>query len=121
MTAFSPTILKVESPIQKTVYLAALTLGLGLILIGISWLSQLGCAVIILTQLLTGRFARGRHFIAVAGWIFVLGALASAGWQLAAALRFGHPWERNPLPWWCAAFILSIWLGSLITELRQKK
>jgi len=102
------------------IYLTAVTLGVALMLTGISWLTQLGCAVILSVQIITGRFSGGQVFMTAVGCSIVLLALVSGIWQFKMALRFNHLWLGFPPPWWWAVFLLTGWIGVMISEIRKR-
>jgi len=102
------------------IYLTFVTLGLALMLTGVSWVSQFGCAIVLSVHLFTGRFSGGSAFMTSVGWSFVLLGLVSGIWQFKVALRYGHLWLGFPPPWWWAGFILTMWIGVVISEVRKR-
>jgi hypothetical protein len=115
------TVPKPLSPTGKTLYLIANTAGFALMATGILWLVQLGCAINISAQLLSGRFSPGGGYMTWVGCCIVLLALASSEWMFANAYRSGHVWQRPPQPWWWVGFISIAWAGVLISELKKRK
>jgi len=112
------------SPFVKAVYLAAVTVGLGLTVIGNMWMMELGCAVVLTTQILARRYFDGTNVMTRArpkvGWGIVIFALSSGTWMFVQAYRGGFVWQRTPPQWWWVAFISVVWLMVVVTELRNK-
>jgi hypothetical protein len=112
---------RLKSPtLRGAIYLTFVTLSLAPILTGISWLTQLGFAVFLSVQLITGRFSSGSAFMAAVGWGIVLVGLVSGIWQFKVALWQNHLWLGFPPAWWWVVFILLAWIGFVVSEVRKR-
>jgi len=109
-----------SSTLRVAIYLTFVTLGVALMLTGVGWLTQLGCAVILSVQIITRRFSRGQVFMTAVGCSIVLLALVNGIRELKVALRYRHLWLGFPPPWWWAIFILTAWIGVVISEVRKR-
>ena len=108
------------SPLQEAIYMASITIGLGLLPCGVFWLQQLGCAIALSAQLISGRFSAGSTFLAGVGWFIVTLAVVVAGWQFSVAHHLGHVLQKFPTPWWWAGFIFTVWASLVWSELTRK-
>lgn len=108
------------TPVGKAIYLVSMTLGCACMVITISWVIELGCAIVLGTQLLSGRYGDGSRYMTWVGRCIVLLALAAGGWMFTVAYHSGHVWERYSPQWWWVGFISLMWLLLVITELKKK-
>ena len=108
-----------KSKMKSAIYLAFITLGLVLILTGISWLCLLGCAVTLSALIFSGHRSRGNAFTALFGCVGLFISLVGGIWQFIAALRHGLVWLRVPPHWPFVALVLAAWFSVLLREFWQ--
>jgi hypothetical protein len=84
------------------------TVGFGLILMGISWMTLLGVAFIILSRF---YLIRPAQLLAGLTVILVLVVLRLT--------RGGNMFSRMPLNWWFISAFIGLWLWRVISELRR--
>jgi len=94
------------------------TLGMALVLTGISWLCLFGCAIVLSGLIFSGRLVCGRAFrvfFAYAGLFFslVFGVL-----QFIQAEQHGLVWLRVPPHWAFVVFTVAVWLSAVVGGVR---
>ena len=107
-----------KRPVSRIVfYLILLTLGLALLLSGISWLCLFGCAMVSCAIRFVGRRPASDWFNSLVCYLGLCIAFVGGIYQLAGVWRHGQVWFRVPPPWWYSLFIVAAWAGVVIKEL----
>ena len=86
--------------------LGLLTAGVGLMLVGLSWLTFLGLALVILSE----SHAYDRKLNSTALWICFAGAVLGL-------IQGSHSFSRTPPAWWYVAMLVGIWIFGSFRQL----
>jgi hypothetical protein len=104
---------------RLAIYLTSITLGMVLILTGISWLCLLGCAITLSGLLFSGNVSSRPFHVRLISYLGLPISLFGGVWQFIQAEQSGHVWFRVPPHWWFVAFILAVWLPLVVGEFWQ--
>ena len=110
--------LRKSSTIKLVLYLTSITLGMVLILIGISWLCLLGCAITLSALLFSGNLRIHPFRVRLVSYLGLVISLFGGVWQFVQAERYGFVFLRVPPHWWFVVFIIVAWLSLFVRELR---
>ena len=111
-----PSVLMTSRPWQSAAYLTLVTLGFGLVLMGVSWLCEFGCTLVLCALLFVGRAPFQGHFTSLIAYLGLFVSFGGGVYQLITAHQNGHLWFRVPPPWWFVVFISAVWVVSLVKE-----
>jgi hypothetical protein len=104
---------------KLAIYVTSITLGMVLILTGISWLCLLGCAITLSGLLFSGHISSRPFRVRLVSYIGLPISLFGGVWQFIQAERHGLVWFRVPPHWTFVAFILAVWLSLIVGEFWQ--
>lgn len=105
--------------IKLAIYLISLTLGMALILSGISWLGLFGAAIVLSAILFASHLSFRRPASAWFAYIGLFVSLLGGVKQFAESLRHGPLFMRVPPHWTFDAFIVAVWLSAVMGECWQ--
>jgi hypothetical protein len=105
---------KIPSTKQFITYSTLFTVGIILMLLGISWLTFIGATVVLLSSFFSSRWpASFRIFLPL--FIFLGGAVVDFIWSI----RDGDIFSRTPPPLWFFALLIGALLWGVISEYRS--
>ena len=107
-----------NSTIKLVFYLTSITLGMVLILIGISWLCLLGCAITLSALILSGNLRIHPFRARLVSYLGLVISITGGVWQFVQAERHGFVLLRVPPHWWFVVFIMMVWLSLFVREFR---
>ena len=97
-------------------YLLSVTIGMALIVSGISWLSLFGCATVLSALFFSRHFSIRHPFTRWLGYIGLFASFVGGISQFIQAERYGHVLLRVPPHLSFVAFIVAVWLAAVIAE-----
>jgi hypothetical protein len=106
-----------KRPILRTVvYLVCLSIGLALIVLGISWLCLFGCAMTLCAIQFAGRPSAHNSSNTLVNYLGLFAGFGGGVYQLAGAWRGGHLWFRVSPSWWFVLFVAAAWAACVVKE-----
>ena len=100
-------------------YLVCVTVGMALIVSGISWLSLFGCAIVLSALFFSRRLSIRRPFTRWLGYIGLFASFFGGISQFIQTERYGHILLRVPPHWSFVVFIAAVWLSLIVAEFWQ--
>lgn len=97
-----------NSDMRFALTLSLLTAGLGLMLVGMSWLTFLGLALVVFSDSYMSR----RQPKPMALWVCLAGVVLGL-------MRGSRAFSRTPPEWWDATVLVGVWLWGVFSEFRR--